>query len=139
MTDWLWKTQTLSTFALFGLIWTIQLVHYPAFRFVDPSEFESFHSFHSNMITVIVLPLMVIELGSAILLLRQGGPNPILIANLLSILLIWGSTFLLSVPIHNQLGAGKDLELISKLVLTNWPRTILWSIRALGLFFGKWI
>ena len=51
--------------------------------------------------------------------------------NIISILIIWASTFFLSVPCHSKLQQSKDKQQISRLVLTNWPRTILWSARSL--------
>jgi hypothetical protein len=47
------------------------------------------------------------------------------------VFLIWLSTFLLQVPIHKDLQSGKDFKRISRLVTTNWIRTIAWSIKAI--------
>lgn len=51
--------------------------------------------------------------------------------------LIWLSTFLIQVPIHQQLAKGKDLGLIDRLVRTNWIRTILWTLKACWMSFAQ--
>ena len=114
-------------FMMTGVIWVIQLVHYPSFKFVTEDKFADFAKFHASRISWIVLPLMLIEISTAFFLLSvyQWG-----IYNLLSVVLIWLSTFFLSVPCHNKLQQGKDNVEIKRLVLTNWPRTIIWSFRS---------
>ena len=112
-----------------GLIWLVQLVHYPAFRFVDAPQFAEFHAFHSTRITWIVLPVMTFEFVSAFLLAYRTNET-MWIANAIAVVLIWLATALLSVPTHNQLAIGKSDELIYRLARTNWPRTIIWSLRS---------
>lgn len=120
-----------SCFALFGLIWLIQLVHYPAYYYIDKSQFISYQKFHTHSITFLVGPLMIAEIATAIHLLITM-PNLGFTVNLLSIGLIWLSTFFLSVPAHNQLGLGHSEKMIRKLILTNWIRTLIWSLRSLS-------
>ena len=120
-----------STFFLCGLIWCIQLVHYPSFRFVHPERFVEFERFHTQAITWIVGPAMLLELFTAVLLL--GSLRPALgILNVASVGAIWISTALLSVPCHSQLASGYSAESIDRLVHTNWPRTVLWSLRMMA-------
>jgi hypothetical protein len=115
-----------------GLIWMVQLVHYPSFHFVENNEFQKFHGFHSTRISIIVMPIMLIELGTACYLWLTIAGNIYGINAILNVLL-FASTFLLSVPFHAKLAKGKSREFIEKLVLTNWPRTLLWSIRSIIL------
>ena len=117
-----------------GLIWTIQLVHYPFFQFTDEKEFQTAHTFHSNRISIIVIPVMVIELIVAIAL-AVGWHSTFWGINLFLVVLIWLSTFFLSVPLHNSLGGGKNNSIIARLVATNWPRTLLWSLRSCLIFW----
>lgn len=112
-----------------GLIWLIQLVHYPSFQFVNKQNFLEFHSFHSTRITWIVGPMMLLELITAAYLLMTAEAKGILILNLVLLIMIWLSTAFLSVPLHNQLASGFNSEIIQKLVVTNWPRTVLWTLR----------
>ncbi len=126
--------QLACTFFLTGMIWIVQLVHYPSFAFIDTMKFKQFHNFHTQKITWIVAPVMIIELLFAVLTyLNQENLYSIL--NLLSVLLIWAVTFFVSVPLHNKLQNGYDLKTINRLVRTNWLRTVLWTMRSVGLFY----
>ncbi len=120
---------------LVGLIWVIQLVHYPTFAYVDNSNFLQFHAHHSKSISIIVMPLMLIELALATYFAYQNQWNFIALTPLLFVLLIWASTFFIQVPIHQKLGQGKNLVLIQKLVNTNWIRTIFWTIKAIWVSY----
>ena len=121
------------TFALFGLIWTIQLVHYPSFHFINENEFSKFEKFHSTKISWVVAPLMIAELFLSIAFLYLTEFSPLYSFLFLVVLFIWISTFTLSVPCHKKLSLGKDSKTIDQLVKTNWIRTILWSLKSLIL------
>ncbi len=126
-------TNELVSWALFGLIWVVQLVHYPSFHYVDPDRFVAFHRHHTRSISFIVLPLMLVELGLGAVLVWQSDLDWKYITALIIVGLIWASTFLIQVPDHNALGKGKDDSLIARLVKTNWIRTVLWTLKALWL------
>ena len=116
-----------------GLIWLVQLVHYPSFNFINNQKNLDFHDFHCKNITLIVAPTMITELGSGVLLYYIYTDNLILLVNIALLLAIWVSTFLLQVKIHDRLSEKFDSLLISKLVKTNWIRTIAWTLRAIIL------
>ena len=125
--------QFFSTFAMTGLIYLVQFVHYPLFDRVEASRFAQFERDHSNWITFIVLPLMLAELTSAayLMLSRMGQPDRTLWAiGLGLVLMLWLSTFFLSVPQHTRLMDGFDPTAHRRLVVTNWPRTVLWTLRS---------
>ena len=88
-------------------------------------------------ITVIVGPMMVLELMAATWLAVQGGFNPInwgIISSLVIVVALWAITFFGASPVHyNLYNNGYDPELIRKLVNINWSRTILWTIRTILL------
>ena len=44
---------------------------------------------------------------------------------------IWLSTALIQVPLHQRLGGGFDAEVHSRLVTSNWIRTVAWTLRGL--------
>lgn len=111
------------------LIWVIQVVHYPSFRFVDESRFSSFHSFHSKSISYLVMPLMILELIVTATLVFKSPANLFILTSSLMLAFIWLSTFLLSVPCHNLLRQKHDPKIIEKLIKTNWIRTILWTTK----------
>jgi len=125
------EAERLACFYLTGLIWTIQLVHYPSFRFISEERFQEFHRFHSNRITWVVAPVMLVELFTAALVLREQATLASSLS-LLSIVLIWALTAFVSVPLHSKLSKGKNSHLIRQLVLTNGFRTVLWTLRSLA-------
>lgn len=119
------------SWALFGLIWVIQLVHYPTFHYVAEDAFLRFHEHHGQSITIIVMPLMLAELGVAFWLAAEYQFSWKYLVPLVMVLLIWASTFFIQVPMHNSLAAGKNDTIISQLVSTNWIRTLLWTAKAI--------
>jgi hypothetical protein len=50
--------------------------------------------------------------------------------------LIWASTLFIQMPPHKRLGRGYDAALIDRLVLSNWLRSGLWSVRS---FLVLWL
>lgn len=122
-----------STFALTGLIWTIQVVHYPAFRYVAQQQFVEFEAFHRRQISWIVVPLMLSELATTAALIgwRPTGLSlNLALAGALLGVAIWVCTFAMQVPLHERLSQGYDRAVIEALVNSNWIRTTLWSLRA---------
>lgn len=119
----------LLTSLMTGVIWLVQLVHYPLFLGLDHSTFPKWHQFHSRKITLIVAPLMVLELLISFLLFL-GWPMAISILFFVLTLFIWACTFFISVPLHNCLEEkGFELKVIRKLINTNWLRTGLYSVK----------
>lgn len=112
-----------------GVISVIQLIHYPSFVHISRDQFLGFHSQHSKALGLIAGPMMCIELFSALWLAKNG--NVFFIANLICVVSLWCLTFFISVPAHHQLAAGFNEKAWSRLVKTNWLRTLLWCIRAI--------
>jgi hypothetical protein len=116
---------------LVGLIWTIQIVHYPLFARVGPDTWSAYHAAHNARITLLVGPLMVAELLLALGLVAvapSGQRGAALVAAAL-VGVVWLCTMLVSVPIHGRIAAEPDAEGIAALVRTNWIRTIAWTLR----------
>ena len=134
-----WLIHLATSWALFGLIWTIQLSHYPSFRFISENDFSTFHQHHTASITMIVMPLMLLELGMISWQAYQTSWNWIWVIPLLLVVGIWASTFFIQIPLHGKLENEKNLEIIHQLVKSNWVRTIFWSIKAIWIsyFFLK--
>ncbi len=124
------------SWALFGLIWTVQLSHYPSFHFIAEDQWQAFHEHHRGSITLIVMPLMLFELALAFWLTYQYGWKWSI--PLMMVLAIWASTFFISVPLHGKLGLGKNTEVIQQLVTTNWIRTFLWTAKAVWASWFFW-
>ncbi|MBY0515518.1 MAG: hypothetical protein K2P81_01325 [Bacteriovoracaceae bacterium] len=122
--------------AMMGLIWLVQLVHYPAFRFVDEKDYISFALFHTTQITWVVAPLMIAELFSAFLMSFDSSVTLwVKIVSIICLVAIWLSTVFFQIPQHSVLALGKNLEAIENLVTTNWIRTIAWTIKSFVLGF----
>ena len=123
---------TFSTFAMTGLIWLIQQVNYPLMALVSEDDFVAYEAAHCRRISPVVLPLMVCELlTSGWLAFRPISPvEQELIVGAFLTGLLWLSTFLIQVPLHNRLEKCFDRATWRRLVLTNWIRTILWSARS---------
>ena len=124
-----WLVTLCSCWALVGLIWTIQLNHYPAFRHVPPEGFGLFHGEHTRSITLVVMPLMLVELGTAAYLWLAAPSDWRTIVSLGLVVAVWAATFFVSVPYHSQLGVSKADVAVEGLILTNWWRTALWTVR----------
>jgi hypothetical protein len=127
-----WLIQIFSCFCLTGLIWVIQVVHYPSFVYVERSRFIEFERFHERRMTWIVGALMPAELISAGVL-AWVDQSLLLWIGFALLVLIWGATAFLSVPCHRELESGFSERAWRRLVATNWLRTIGWSIRSLLL------
>lgn len=118
---------------MIGLIWLVQVVHYPTFLRFSDENFRSFHSFHTKSITKIVAPMMGIELLLATVLVWNSNFHWKFFLPLIMIIGIWVSTACLQIPYHNKLADGFDLATTQKLIRTNWIRTILWTIKGFWL------
>ena len=125
------------TLFMTGVIWYVQIAHYPLFSQVGRDSFPAYHAAHNAATTAVVLLPMVFELVVASLLLLFR-PDHISFASALIGLglvgMIWLATFFLSVPLHGELSAGGyDRAAIDRLVATNWVRTVGWTLRSIGL------
>ena len=127
-----------STLLLVGLIWFVQVVHYPQFVRVGSELFAEYEAIHVRLTTWVVAPPMLVEaLTSAVLAWRPPSPDLAVTCwgGLALVIAIWLSTAFLPVPRHNSLANSFDPESHRELVRTNWIRTIGWSLRgALVLF-----
>jgi hypothetical protein len=122
-----------STWAMTGLIWFVQVVHYPLFDRVGLEGFARYELAHSSRTTMVVAPLMLVELTCAawLVLARPASvPAPAAWLGATLVALIWLSTFALQVPQHTVLSSGFDARAHGLLVATNWIRTIAWTLRA---------
>ena len=126
-----------ATSIMVGVIWVIQLVHYPSFHYIDRNRYELFQDFHMRNISWIVFPVMSVELVTGILFIQSSifGPiNTLFFISMILLALIWFLTAALFISIHKNLSKGFNKDIINKLVNLNWLRTILWSLRIVFIF-----
>ena len=123
---------TLSTLMMAGVIWFVQLVHYPLFVYVGERDFGRFEKEHARRTTWVVAPLMIAEAACAIGLVLLCWRSPcrhLTLLGLLVLMVIWASTAFIQVPCHKRLAEGFDLHAAHRLVWTNWIRTAAWTAR----------
>ena len=130
--EYLFLAHLASTLFMVGLIWFVQIVHYPLFARVGEEGFPLYSEAHSRLTSYVVGPPMLLEAGTALLLVfRRPEEIPLSLAllGLALVAAIWLSTAVLQVPRHTALGSGFDRSQWSGLVGTNWIRTAAWSAR----------
>lgn len=126
------------TLYMTGIIWLIQVIHYPLFKLVGEHTFNTYHKVHTQKTSLVIAIPMLLEILTGLYLIvgdEAYRNNFIFITAFILLIFIWVSTFFISVPKHNILSKGfNDLE-VNALIKTNWIRTIAWSIRAICLFY----
>ena len=113
---------------LFILIWLVQIIIYPSFYYYQENDLKRWHGIYTRKITYIVMPLMLGQLGlyTWISFTRANWADWI---SLGLIGIIWGITFLISIPWHHRIDHHDDtIRDRQQLVRSNWIRTVLWTI-----------
>jgi len=131
-----WQLQLASTLYMTGLIWFVQLVHYPLLARVGRDGFAAYARAHQQRTTWVVVGPMLLEVASAAVLLVQQAAlrqSPAFLVAVGLLAAIWLSTFAMQVPLHQELARGQDERRIAQLVASNWVRTVAWSLRAVLL------
>jgi len=120
------------TASMVGLIWFVQVVHYPLFDLVGAEGFSPYESAHRWRTSFVVGPLMGAEMLTAVALVVNppASLGPMLpLVGVAVLVAVHASTVQLQVPAHNRLNEGHDPEVTARLVRTNWIRTTGWSVR----------
>ena len=131
--------QAIATWYMTGVIWFVQVVHYPLMARVGRAEWVGYEHAHTRLTTFVVAPGMFVELGTAIALLVVLHTTPsdttwalvVTWVGAALLAVVWVSTFALQVPLHTRLAARYEDRDQRRLVQTNWIRTLAWSARAL--------
>ena len=119
-----------------GVIWVIQIVHYPSFHFIEKELYTAFQKFHMNKISIIVIPIMLAELITGMMLfLDKSSKSPFLIISFVILVLIWLITGVFFSKAHNELITGYQELVVNQLIAMNWIRTLLWTLRLLLLTY----
>ena len=125
--------QVVASVGMFGVIWVMQLVHYPLMRFAAGPQFARFETEHQRRISMVVGPLMAVE-GICVLAFLFAPPAgltwwlPWLGAGAEAVAI--GTTAFVSAPLHSRLNAHFDAPTLDRLIGTNWIRTAAWTLRA---------
>jgi hypothetical protein len=123
--------QLVSTAILTGIIWTVQLVHYPLMARVGVGAQVAYVRAHApRMAGVVLVPWTVQGASVGWLLLTRPVPVPtgMLVAAAIAAATTVVVTGVWSVPAHERLNTAWDAEVHRRLVRTNWLRTAAWSL-----------
>lgn len=121
-----------ATWLMAGVIWIVQVVHYPLFARVGADGFPAYHAAHSGRISYIVGPAMLTEAATALALAvaPPDGVAPWAAWTGLGLVAVtWLATAALAIPQHGRLSLGFDPAAHARLVAGNWVRTAAWSAR----------
>ena len=122
-----------ATLFMTGLIWFVQIVHYPLLGHVGRAARTDYAKRHAHLTTFVVAPAMLVETLTAAAIVALHPPSvPFAAAAAGAALLavIWLSTGVVQVPLHGRVQRD-DEAAIRLLVSTNWVRTWAWSVRAI--------
>jgi hypothetical protein len=117
-----------ATCFLAGLCWLVQVVVYPSFFIVGPTDaWTRFHDQHGRRLAgVIAVPWATQGVSLAVLLVQHDRPLPLLggaaVCAAGPVLLTVG----LAVPLHDRLGSF-DADVVRQLLRVNALRTVLWT------------
>ena len=130
------ELHSLVDFGMCVVLWLVQLVIYPSFLRLESSELIAWHKAYTFRVSFVILPLMFGQLALSILSV-VGDASILEWTAFAFVLVCWILTFFVSVPLHRKIEQNDiTRETRQKLITTNWPRTILWSvIFGLGLFW----
>lgn len=135
MTQLVLPLNLFSTLAMVGLIWFVQIVHYPMLRNVGDESFLDYIRLHQRLTTWVVAPFMLIEAFTAVGLVYWSPGNISATwwwTGIALIFVIWLSTAALQVPRHGALVEhGFSMTQYSSLLATNWIRTAAWTARGI--------
>jgi hypothetical protein len=135
-TWWALVAHFAATGVMVGIIWFVQVVHYPLMALAGRDEYAAYQAAHARRTTLVVVPPMLVELATGVWLALRPSPllpAPAAWAGLALLAVAWLSTFLLQVPEHGRLASGFDPAAHRRLVRGNWMRTAAWTLRGILL------
>ncbi len=127
-----------ATWFMGGVIWFVQIVHYPLFDGMGASDFQNYAVRHRNLTSmVVVIPMLTEIVTSLVLAMIWKRPDGLLLwLAFWMVVGIWICTALGSIPCHERLcSSGYSTSAHHLLVSSNWLRTLLWSARAVLVSF----
>jgi hypothetical protein len=123
-----------AAWVMVGVIWFVQVVHYPLLAVVPTDNAREVAVKHQARTSYVVMAPMTVE-GVTTLWLMFDRPNAIAWwlawAGGVCVAVALASTVLLSVPRHGRMATQPTDSIGRELVITNWPRTIAWTVHGL--------
>ena len=137
--DVFFLVQIFCTFALTGIIWFVQIVHYPLMRKVGKGRFARYAQMHLVLTAFVVAPLMLLEAAAVLFGLLHPTPwitNDAARLGAVLLLIIWIATFALHLPSYRKLGQEFEARAYRRMLFGNWIRCYAWSFRSIILIFN---
>lgn len=133
--EWLLVAQAVASGAMCGVIWFVQVVHYPLFARAGGDDDQGYATENQRRTSWVVLPFMAIEAVAALAIAIDpplGVGRTAAVAGAVAVAALWLSTLTVQMPLHGRLAAtGHDPATVAGLVRSNWLRTLLWTFRAI--------
>lgn len=129
----LFLTHVVLTLCMFGIMWFVQLIHYPLLSRIEEKNFRVCEQWYVRSMIYVISPLMVLELITGLWLLWAIPARVALWVvrlNALLLVVLWASSLCVQLPMHWKLAKGFSTRVYRCLVQTNWIRTLTWSVRA---------
>lgn len=123
-----------SAWTMVGVIWFVQVVHYPLLAIVPVESARAVALEHQpRTARVVGLPMAVEGVTTLWLMFDRPAAVPWWLAwtGGVTVAVALLSTVLLSVPRHARMAERPDATVGRELVLTNWPRTVAWTAHGL--------
>ena len=115
-------------FGMFLVIWMVQIIIYPSLSIIEDSGFSDWHRSYCSKIGFFVLPLMTaqfLESSSAVFFVGSILDW----CKFATVILALFVTFAISAQCHRKLTkGGRNHAVLDRLSVTNWIRTVLWSL-----------
>lgn len=115
-------THAATTLVMVGVIWFVQVVHYPLLGAVGDEGFRAYAEAHSRRVAALIAVPWGLETGTALALVVVA-PDARTVAGVALVGVIVASTVLVQVPCHRRFAAGYDTTAHRRLVRSNWVRT----------------
>lgn len=134
MDDLVLLLNLVATWTMVGVIWFVQVVHYPLLSVVPVESAAGVAVDHQKRTGWVVMLPMTVE-GVTTLMLLAMVPTGVAwfvpwVAGI-PLAVALGATVLLSVPRHARMASAPDEQVGRELVSTNWVRTVAWTVRGL--------
>lgn len=124
----------ISTLLIAGILWFVQLVHYPLFNEMPAKNMVNYGYYHMQKISGIINLLFIIDFITIVFLLLLVNSDlsaTLMLINISIFLFIVILTRITFLPIYQQISKNPNSILITKLINLNWIRTLVWSLKVI--------
>jgi hypothetical protein len=122
-----------ATLLMAGMVWTVQVVHYPLFSLVGPGAFPAYERAHTRRIAGLLAVPWALEGLSSVWIAAAppaGVPAGLAVAGLVAAGVPVLVTVAHSVRQHARLADGFAPEVLRRLLVGNAVRTAAWTLHA---------